>query len=327
MEKLSILDEKLVTFNLQSTLFRKLPVVVTKYATVPYIGNDLKTQASLAQTCRRFRSFFQPTLTHALLLSYIVHGEQEKAKKMIELNPRLLMMHGSAKDYSGNTIKDVTPFELAFGADDIEMCQMMMPYLDSLPGGRRGVLKQIQLRFPKSEEEFYDFSPLNAAITNNNAEAALKKFREDFKPRVIKKGKHFNPKLLLAAIDQYSLGDSYSFWRLVIGYLQRMLPACYAQAFCQCLDKIASDNQPLKRSLKLDDGHSFFPIDLSSHSGLGFDFGIYNAQHASGIVMNPYPQYIYIMRVPFKQVIDKTISGFVELMQQLEKPNSPCLIL
>lgn len=289
-KKIPELDAKLAASNLESS-FSKLPSALLTHHIASCV--DLKTQAVLTQTCKRIHPFFQPALTELRLkqlLQHIAYGQEDEAKKIIASNPNLLMMQGTATDYSGNTIEDVTPLTLTRGADDIGMLEMLLSYSDRLPDKGNEALKQMQEKFPESkgEEKPYDFNPLVAAITaNNDVDAALSKFREDFKPRVIKQGKHCNPQALLSAMQAYDdnyediynpwSGDQCSlFWRQVIGYLQRMLPACYAQAFCQGLKNVCNGREPLKRSLKLNDGKSFYPLHPTLPAGIGFEFGVFS---------------------------------------------------
>jgi len=346
--KVPELDAKLATSNLKS-LFSKLPSTVLAHNISSCIDDDLKTQVVLTQTCQRLRPFFQPALTEPRvkqLLQHIAYGQEDEAKKIIASNPNLLMMRGTVKDYSGNTIEEVTPLELAYGAEDIDMCQMLLPFLDRLPGGREEALKQMQARFPESKEEEkpYDFKPLVADIrANNNVEAAFEKFREDFKPRVIKKGKHCNVQALLDAMKVYD--DNYDdnddlwsaeqcslLWCQVIGYLQRMLPACYAQAFCQGLYNVTDDKQPLKRSLRMVDGFSFYPADPTSRVGIGFDFGVYSYVAGCGKGGADPILYVDFRMSMSREEVTKLMSGknirVAKLMHQPKNPSkSRCVIL
>lgn len=118
---------------------------------------------------------------------------------------------------------------------------------------------------------------------------ALEEFRKYFAPRVIKHGEmHFNYASLQKAFDLYNeqfdklyetSGNNWDkrnlFWRQVIGYIERGLPAGDRQAFARDLSRIVSEKKSLKRRFDFKyDGGSFFPItafDLS-RSGLGYDY-------------------------------------------------------
>lgn len=106
-------------------------------------------------------------------------------------------------------------------------------------------------------------------------------------------GRHFNPKLLLRAFEIYDahyadyFGNDWSnpramaFWQQAIGYVQRFMPANYAQAFCDGLnstnDKLYKGT-PQGRALKFETYQAgrwvpadFYPL---SNSHLGFRFAI-----------------------------------------------------
>jgi len=125
---------------------------------------------------------------------------------------------------------------------------------------------------------------------------ALQAFRDYLKPQtVIKKGKHFNTQLLVKALEKY-IGEQYDlfgghlnnpknllFLRQVIGYIERYLPANLAQAFCQGLGYAA--RQSLERNLKLKDSSFFYPRDLSSSSGLGFNHAVWGGWDRGAVDM------------------------------------------
>jgi hypothetical protein len=132
-------------------------------------------------------------------------------------------------------------------------------------------------------------------------EAALNRFKEYLKPQgIIRQGKHFNIELLYEALQAYYnkerfdafSGDVYNsndspknvlMWRKVVGYIQRYLPACFAQALCQGLDSVVGKNQKLNRSLSFyyDDDLLFFPLDSPSKFGLDHRLGYQYAANAN----------------------------------------------
>ena len=154
--------------------------------------------------------------------------------------------------------------------------------------------------------------------SNSTLCQALGKFRTDFKNLSLKE-QCFNPRHLLEALKVYMhqltcfTDDPYYgvtdeityyiriystwnrckcdlFWRQVIGYIQRYVPSCFAQAFTQ--GYISDQNQPLQRSFNYrqkkyadfyylehakDFQHAtnyYFPLSTTPHSGLGYDFYI-----------------------------------------------------
>lgn len=193
------------------------------------------------------------------------------------------------------------------------MVEMLQRYLLTLEDGQAEIKKQYDAQFPagfeKQEAEravndslalqkvlnaILEAKPENDsyAACEQACEPALIAFRQylenQAKTNIIKSGKHFNVKLLVNAFILYEeyyvqLGDNSKgpknmlFWRKVVGFIQRYLPACYAQVFCRqgLLVYTRTDTQPppLLRSLEFPTqfrNHLFFPL-ATGPSGLGFD--------------------------------------------------------
>ena len=121
---------------------------------------------------------------------------------------------------------------------------------------------------------------------------ALNRYREQFTKKSMSE-ETFNPHHLLKAFELYNAmweqcerdgtDRDYKkrdlFWRQVIGFAQRFLPACYAQAFAQGLyylvkvDQSASWRPEILKcafDFKYDPGYRFYPLS-SSCTGLGFE--------------------------------------------------------
>ncbi len=153
--------------------------------------------------------------------------------------------------------------------------------------------------------------PRNPDDPNNNLNATLNKnatnelyikietlFRQPY-TALSHREKIFNPCHLLRALEVYnelwnqleSDGSDRDykkrdlFWRQIVGYIQRFVPACYAQALAQGLYYLVKVDQDaswhpvsLSRDLKLKyDNFLYFPLHVGPCSGLGFDFAIYGA--------------------------------------------------
>lgn len=120
-------------------------------------------------------------------------------------------------------------------------------------------------------------------------EPALKEFRkyldDQIKENVIKTGFHFNDNLLQQAFHFYNknirafganAGSPWESpknilcWRKIIGYIERFVPVCTAQAFCMGLVNYVDSDKELERSLKFKEGYSYFP--LLPNAGLGFEW-------------------------------------------------------
>ncbi|KGP63343.1 hypothetical protein EP47_10810 [Legionella norrlandica] len=259
-----------------------------------------KSKAQWSQTSHGFYQFFKNDLEKEAvteLNTHVLLGNEKKALAMIASCPERLCARGTAVDYSGRTFKNVTPFQAALLSHDVTLWKKMEPYFDALPDGQAEKANQFKELFPEGlpKQESYDFSTLIQIITkSSNAEtrASLDKpldittplglgidaFRKKF-TKLAMEETFFNPMHLIKAFKVYD--QQYSQWndnqcRLflcqVIGYVQRFLPACYAQAVCQGLYLVAGENQPLRRSLIYNNSLLFYP--LSYESGLGFDLGL-----------------------------------------------------
>lgn len=154
---------------------------------------------------------------------------------------------------------------------------------------------------------------------NTKLSKALMQFRNDFTTHSLAET-HFNPQHLIQALTLYknaevnfdmsfdsdlecsdsddinikdgiTLNQLDGFWQLVIGYVQRYLPSCYAQAYSQHLISTAVGHwvtdteipfrwdpifqkKTLQRSFEfvMDPGNFFYP--LSPLSGVGYDYAI-----------------------------------------------------
>lgn len=206
-----------------------------------------------------------------------------------------------------------SPYQAALGAGDRQMREDMSRYFDKIidetgnPIGHENAEAQREEWFPAGmyPENLYHFDALvtaittdpvltanpdyNSAIVKNPSEPtkkALTQFRNDFLPKEpITHGHLFNLNHLLEAFkvynahfEQWNWNQRSLFWCQVIGYLERLVPAVDAQAFCQGLYYLLEQKQPASRGLSFHNwvsssDISYYPLGSSS-VGLGFDFGI-----------------------------------------------------
>lgn len=163
----------------------------------------------------------------ALLLA-VVQGDEAEVKRQLEINPRLLCStRGEATDYSGRFIKELTPFQAALCAGDVEMCEMMKDYFAKLENGQAELEKQFNDIFPNGlevhvqiqQDNVFDFNEILQAIIcapdneviaaldkafdkNLPLHQALEKFRKAFAEKSLSE-KVFNPYHLLQAFRIY----------------------------------------------------------------------------------------------------------------------------
>lgn len=237
------------------------------------------------------------------LLLAVVQGDETKVKR-IGNSALVCSTRGVATDYSKRGIQGLTPFQAALCHGDVEMCEMIKKeFFSQLNEGQAEMEKQFNAVFPNGieahvkmqQDNVFDFNEILQAIIHapenevtaaldkafdNNLplHQALEKFRKAFTEKSLSEIV-FNPYHLLKAFETYNaefdnLGNWDKrdlFWRQVIGFVQRYLPACMLQAFAQGICGIVEEKEPLRRSFqfKLHD-ESILPAN--AFSGLGFDW-------------------------------------------------------
>ncbi|WP_133130035.1 hypothetical protein [Legionella yabuuchiae] len=292
------------------SLLEQLPTELIQGPLAQYLSK--KDLSNLSQASKVMFFSCQPLLAK-ILLFHVVKGEEAEALEMIDANPRLLLIPSKATDYSGRSYQGLTPFQAALSSHDVALWKKIESYFDKLPDGEAEKVRQFRQLFPEGlpQQKSYDFTKLVQVISNSSDAdimAALRKenndtpicqalngFRTAFTD-LAKKEMFFNPSHLIDALkvydaqfDRWSWNQRDLFWRQVIGYTQRFLPACYAQAFCQGLYYILEEKKPLSRSLKFQyDGSSYYP--LSDSSGLGFDLGWAGGLRGAWLDARGYPR-------------------------------------
>lgn len=256
---------------------------ILKYLPKEALGKLALTSRFFSTECKRELEFRRAKK----LLTHVILGEEAAALKIIEENPLLLLIKSKAEDYSGRMIEG-TAFQAALGAHDTRMVEKILPWFAGLKEGE--ARRQYDEVFPigvkasmaENRLNAYDFTNLvNTIITGKNVEVELIKFRETMtRHKHIKNLPPFNMHNLVNSYEAYvthftalaNWTNRNLFWVKVIGFVQRQIPANYAQAHCSGLQRINDDYRAFKRTLDLAySGRTFFPID--SYWGLGFDFG------------------------------------------------------
>ncbi|MCX7124592.1 MAG: hypothetical protein NTU49_02320 [Gammaproteobacteria bacterium] len=227
----------------------------------------------------------------------------------------LLTSLGAVVDYSGRDISNFTLLQAAAAVGDKKMCEIIMPYFYFIQNGSEEITAQVMEIFTDGMEVYFERqknisatvfllnniklaineateSDLDSGLLKQNNSSilcnqALPEFREDCK-KLFSNDLAFNPQHLLLALETYEKkADQWSgsnavkqkkqtlFWRQIIGYFQRFLPANYAQVFAQGLYNVVESRNSLLRSFIFGDQPecSFFPL-ADDNSGLGFDFAV-----------------------------------------------------
>ena len=299
-----------------------LPQDVAEHLISKYLPPE--DQLSLTLVSKSIQNLFQPHRLQKLakkLLLHVMHGEQEKAEKMLKFHPELLTIEETATDYSGRTFK-TTAFRYALWALDTRyMCNMM---LDCLPYSEEGeaIKQKLLTQYMAQTHDGLDYK-LNGVTIHET--------HYDFSP-------------IKAALQTYV--DNYPFWKAavwregmiyqwskVVGLAQRYVPAHVAQHYCDPDESFyptpAFNKRTFVRSLFLYNydrgwGASWFN-PVSPTYGLGVDFGILRGKERGGRGVD------YIMGLLFEQAPELDLSALtalcevrkgdlVPLMQRLEGP-------
>jgi hypothetical protein len=121
---------------------------------------SLEDNSFLTRTSQNINQLFSKPFDQALLklrpihqqlLGHVIHGQEKKAKAIIEKHPILLLYKGKVIDYSGRKIKG-TAYQMALGAEDIEMAEMILGFLKQLPDGTTEIMRQQKQQFPDDEK-------------------------------------------------------------------------------------------------------------------------------------------------------------------------------
>jgi hypothetical protein len=354
---------------------------------------DSSDIASLARSSKDCHDICQAPLAVRMepyarhLLECTVKGDVEKARALLNDNPKLLLLkNGVTTDFSGKKIENKSAWQAALCASDDDMLKMMVPFFDAIYldhrdennaiqriDGRDIRAQQTQKIFPKGYEtcldqqkkDAFNFDDVIAAIDAADADqvrladslqgatlpatyasnekqnsgnvseltAALNRFRRDFTSQSLAEDV-FNPHHLQKAIEVFLGRCSYRrihddakrqlFWRQVVGFIQRFLPACYAQAYvqglgvsCQGDSSFQAENisllvPALKRSFQIESGDEGC-VDLFNYSsdqffcvkGLGFNYALSPGQ----LILKKHSWWFGNIKLDSKSLIKQKLSA------------------
>src|SRR3990167_354989 len=235
--------------------------------------NTVSTQAGF---------FKRPNPIALQLVQAAAFGDMQKSAELLrahpDLLPTLLTEKQTVTDYSRRKIKHKTAFQVALCAMDDELCSILARHMP-----QEELISQYQAIFPAGHKNFsatqtaFDFGSIIDVIShssNADVEKALslelpnttalwcnlEQFRTNFTQHA-KQETVFNPQHLLKAFEDYN--GNYTawndnqrdlFWRQVVGYVQRFLPANIAMDFAQGLYERVDKNEAAARSFDFKQG-------------------------------------------------------------------------
>jgi len=204
--------------------------------------------------------------------------------------------------FSGQRIRG-SALGIALGAEDVSrathpdegMAEMLITELRKLPEGEAYIDNQIKAQFPEGWEAKEDakhaadliaLRKIREAIkvSRSNADpeliAAIHEFKEYIEPKgIIERGKHWNARLLQAALqigwDKW-FGDNRKddfFYNQVVGSIDTHTPTNYAMAQAQGLCYLLEKNEKFNRSLEYrqNRGNYYYPLSAVAGFRLGSD--------------------------------------------------------
>ena len=246
-------------------------LILTAWARRPQPGTKLKVSPPADTKPKESSPQTMPTVSPNnlnQLLQFVAEGEQEKAEKLIQKDPRLLLLSGDVKDLSGREFKQITAFQYALWAVDWHMWTMIQKYL------------------PKEDQEI--------------------QLRE-LEIRSTAYGKHFTLTGLANALQFYvdnALIHRNGYWRLNwsaetywsqgVGQEQKLLPAHVVNEYCR-LDRTFNPcpmewKSELPRTRETESTSWFTP--LASGVELGSAYAFYR-DNAKQVVHRQAPEWPY----------------------------------
>ncbi len=199
---------------------------------------------------------------------------------------------------------DMNPYENPYSSSD--MCRLIAKFFDRFPKGATIRYEQFIQKFPKgmpndksllTDADFLnyikEYENIIRAIANDpcikgevseSTQAIIDNIRGSSFKDAVKNGLHFDERIFLAALAVY---DDPAIFRLfknedqrrvyciqVLGSLQSLFTANFAQIFCFGLKTFAIEKKSLTRSLNFSDGTSFFDQNLGvSHFVFSYGWG------------------------------------------------------
>jgi len=196
------------------------------------------------------------------IITHIVCGEEDAAKRMLENAPDRLLRKGLGVVPHGRKIV-ATPLQAALAADDERMCAMIatlfrkfetqgkfkvgqaqgimsIQFIEQFPNGLKTDFIQEQEARLAMLKPTFDALAVAIATDADGGKSKIVEFRQTLcEKKKVTSGHLFDRALLIAAHrglteNQLHLNSDEKqniYWRQVIGSAQRIMPACYQQAY------------------------------------------------------------------------------------------------
>ena len=226
---------------------------------------SLREKSYLAKTSKECQQLLNNELMITKMLMLVAQGQQTQADALLTHAPRLLSYCADVTDYSGRTFKHITAYEYAYWAKDWHMCRMLEKHMnDKIKANTHRLCKKMDrygLTYTQHGVEIkgskhFDFTPLKDAYI------------------------HYLKTDARWIVHDNTAAEVNASW-FAIGLMQRDVPAYVANEYCRqdrsFFPTPLFDESNLPRTLTyyfnyVRSKESWFPMDISARSGLGFNF-------------------------------------------------------
>jgi hypothetical protein len=180
---------------------------------------------NFALTSRGHLTLFQPMLDARRFLPYVVRGEHETVKAMLEKKIDLIHIRGKVTDCSGRTFNNISPFEYALWALDKHMWELMLECIAKNEKGNE-VLQILSGQYKNLSTRGVTYTLHWETITENHF---------DFKNTIINKLQTQVDSMNAANKknwDDIDWDDIDTHWRKGVGGAQKLLPMHVVYEYC-----------------------------------------------------------------------------------------------
>ncbi len=219
-------------------------IFATKMGVKPTVSSPQPTQARKDEKTQK---------NLASLLKWVTKGHLIEVEKLLNKNPQLVFKKGTVTDLSDRTFREITVFQYAAWACDIEMCELILNFLDN-----QSALDQLT-DLEKNPNKYSDY------------------------------GAHFDISLYTTKskeyIKNYSSWDDDErepYWQKEVGGGQRQFPAWLVYAMCEKGENVAwvkKDMKNMKITRQYEEEHLKWWFDKEYNGGkLGSTWGAYRGR-------------------------------------------------
>ncbi|KTD19290.1 SidC homolog [Legionella lansingensis] len=267
-----------------------------------YSNNFVLTNSLFYNTYQQERLRYQRERLKPILIEAVTAGDQDKAQKILQRYPELLLTRGIIKDQSKRIFKNISVWEYTLWALDVRYMAPMM--LNCLPHNEQG--EAIRLELVKQFDE----------VETKGVTYELE--------GVVYHEKHYDF-AIIEALKDYAVNETEKCWCTKVGQAQRLVPAHVAQHYCDLEESFyptpTFKKEEFTRTLNFQLNHHEINQKWEtwfSSSGLGINFAILRAYYHYAISFKM--AFVAYDLAAMTTLRDVRIEDLALLKQQLQKP-------